>query len=140
MRSRSFTGFAILAFLFLVCKEPALAQHDRMQMAEGGFNLNYWFGVLEFPFLLIAVIYAFATARTLKGGKFGRGMNLIAWGFVVMAVGHLHMQIEHFYGINLFRKLLGEVPGNIAWFIALVLTWGLSGLGFHSIYKASKGE
>ena len=102
-------------------------------------NTSFLFSVMELPFLLIAVVFAFLTATALRGGKFGKGMYLVAWGFVVMAVGHLHMQIEHFYGVNLFKSILGNVVGSIAWFVALVATWGLSALGFYSIYKASKG-
>ena len=93
---------------------------------------------MELPFLFITVIFAFLTASALNGGKFGKGMYLVAWGFLVMAVGHLHMQVEHFYGFNLFKSVLGDTAGAVAWFIALVMTWGLSSLGFYSIYKASK--
>jgi hypothetical protein len=103
-------------------------------------NLSLLSGFMELPFLLISVFFAFATAQALKGGKFGKGMNMIAWGFVVMAVGHLHMQVEHIYGYNLFKHLLGEVGGTVAWFVALMITWGFSGLGFYSILKASKGK
>ncbi|RYG00225.1 MAG: hypothetical protein EOO02_15340 [Chitinophagaceae bacterium] len=103
-------------------------------------KMSYWSGLMELPFLLISVFFAFATANALKGGKFGKGMNLIAWGFVVMAVGHLHMQAEHFYGFNLFKILFGELGGTLAWFVALVVTWGFSGLGFYSMLKASKGQ
>jgi hypothetical protein len=102
-------------------------------------NASFLFSLMELPFLLIAVVFAFLTATSLNGGKFGKGMYMVAWGFVVMAIGHLHMQIEHFYGVNIFKSLLGDVAGSIAWFIALVATWGLSSLGFYSIYKASKG-
>jgi hypothetical protein len=97
-------------------------------------------GFMELPFLLISVFFAFATAHALKGGKFGRGMNMIAWGFVVMAVGHIHMQIEHIYNYNLFKDIFGETGGSLAWFIALIITWGFSGLGFYSLLKASKGK
>lgn len=110
--------------------------------ATGGHTsgaAGYWFSVMELPFLFISVFFAFLTAYALRGGRFGKGMNFMAWGFLVMAVGHLHMQIEHYYGFNLFKTLLGQTSGSIAWFIALVITWGLSGLGFWSIYKASKG-
>lgn len=102
-------------------------------------NTGYWFGIMELPFLFISVFFAFLTAYSLRGGKFGKGMTFMAWGFLVMAVGHLHMQIEHYYGFNLFKTILGSFSGSIAWFIALIVTWGLSGLGFWSIYKASKG-
>jgi hypothetical protein len=104
-----------------------------------GSSANYWFGVMELPFLFISVFFAFLTAYALRGGKFGKGMTYMAWGFLVMAVGHLHMQIEHYYGINIFKSLLGQISGSVAWFVALIVTWGLSGLGFWSIYKASKG-
>ena len=111
--------------------------HSTGMMATSGYS--HWFGLMELPFLFISVFFAFSTASALKGGKFGKGMNLVAWGFLVMAVGHLHMQIEHIYGVNLFQSLLGSFSGSIAWFLALIITWGLSGLGFYSIYKASKG-
>lgn len=116
-----------------------LLQANNAATATHAYNAGYWFGVMELPFLLISVFFAFMTANTMKGGKFGKGMRYMAWGFLVMAVGHLHMQVEHFYGFNLFKCLLGQISGSIAWFIALVLTWGLSGMGFYSIYKAGKG-
>ncbi len=82
--------------------------------------------------------YAFKTAVTLKGGAFGKGMTLMAWGFLVMGVGHLHMQIEHFMGVNLFNRLFGDTIGSAFWFVALIVTWLLSGMGFYSIYNVSK--
>jgi hypothetical protein len=134
----------IISLVFLSI--PVLAQSNcsvlqaNSPIASQTNKLSLLSGFMELPFLLISVVFAFATAQALKGGKFGKGMNLIAWGFVVMAVGHLHMQVEHIYGFNLFKYLLGETGGTIAWFIALVFTWGFSGLGFYSILKASKGK
>ena len=136
----------VTAGLVAVCSTTAqcqpgcgLLQVNSSAAATHANNMSYWFGVMELPFLFIAVLFAFMTAYAMKGGRFGKGMKFMAWGFLVMAVGHLHMQIEHYYGINIFKSLLGSMSGSIAWFIALVLTWGLSGLGFYSIYKASKG-
>jgi hypothetical protein len=117
----------------------SLLQVNNGAAAAHSSNMSYWFGIMELPFLFIAVLFAFLTAYALRGGKFGKGMTFMAWGFLVMAIGHLHMQIEHYYGINIFKTVLGQVSGSIAWFVALVVTWGLSGLGFYSIYKASKG-
>ena len=116
-----------------------LLQSNNAVTATHTYNAGYWFGVMELPFLFIAVFFAFLTAYALKGGRFGKGMRFMAWGFLVMAVGHLHMQIDHYYGFNLFKYVLGSFSGSIAWFFALILTWALSGLGFYSIYKASKG-
>lgn len=117
----------------------SLMQVNNGAAATHASNMSYWFGMMELPFLFIAVLFAFLTAHALKGGRFGKGMTFMAWGFLVMAIGHLHMQIEHYYGINILKDLLGSMSGSIAWFVALVVTWGLSGLGFYSIYKASKG-
>jgi hypothetical protein len=117
-----------------------LLQMDNIVIHGQTNKISYWSGFMELPFLFISVFFAFATAHALKGGKFGKGMNLIAWGFVVMALGHLHMQIEHFYGFNIFKSLFGEVGGTLVWFTALIITWGFSGLGFYSILKASKGK
>ncbi len=106
-------------------------------MTHETMNIQMWFAFLEIPFLLGAVIMAFLTARSLQGGVFGRGMSLIAWGLLVMAIGHLHMQIEHLLSYSLFQHLFGAVGGTIAWFVALMVTWLLTGLGFFNLYKAS---
>ena len=116
-----------------------LLQASNAAAETHSYSMGYWFGIMELPFLFIAVFFAFLTANALKGGRFGKGMTYMAWGFLVMAVGHLHMQIEHYYGFNLFKTIFGGFSGSIAWFAALIVTWGLSGLGFYSIYKASKG-
>lgn len=124
----------LIAILFCLLPRLSWAQEH----ASHGPSEAEIFGLLELPFLLIAIVFSFMTARNLKGGKFGSGMNLLAWGFLVMAVGHLHMQMDHLFGYNLFNNILGSTIGRYAWFIALILTWGLSALGFFKIYKASK--
>jgi hypothetical protein len=129
----------------LLCTIPAIAAFSQQSpMDEGHMHgptgIGFWFGFMELPFLFICVIFAFMTASALKGGKFGKGMKLMAWGFVVMAVGHLHMQVDHFYHFNLFNLLFGEMGGSLAWFLALVVTWLLSAAGFYSMYKAGKGR
>lgn len=96
------------------------------------------FGLLEMPFLAIALIFSFLTATQLKGGKFGSGMTFLAWGFVVMALGHLHMQISHIFDYNIFQTIFGKSIGNYIWYVALILTWALSAFGFYKIYKACK--
>lgn len=96
--------------------------------------------LLELPFLFGCVYFAFRTAYQLKGGIFGAGMQLLAWGFLVMAVGHLHLQIAEYTGFNLFENVVGPTAGTVLWIVALLLTWGLSGAGFYKIYRASKGR
>ncbi len=105
-----------------------------------GMSIDQWFSLLELPFLLICIYYAFKTASALKGGAFGKGMTLMAWGFLVMAVGHLNMQLMHHFDFDIFSRLFGNLGGKIAWFVALVITWALSGLGFYSIYNVSKAK
>lgn len=97
------------------------------------------FGLLELPFLFLCVFFATMTAKVMKGGKFGKGMTYLSWGFIVMAVGHLHMQIDHLFQFNLFSSILGQYLGQIVWYIALVLTWTFSFIGFYKIYSAGKG-
>ena len=99
---------------------------------------NVVFGFLEIPFLILCIYFAFRTAGVLRGGIFGRGMGMLAWGFFVMAVGHLHMQMEHLLGLNLFVWALGDRIGGAIWIVALMLTWALSGIGFYRIYSASR--
>lgn len=128
-----------VALMFLSFAFPLLAQDAHA--GHGSDSLDFtalWFNILELPFLILCIVYAFLTAKTLKGGVFGSGMNLMAWGFLVMAVGHMHMQIEHLFGLNIFAALLGDSLGKIVWVVALIVTWGLSGFGFYRLYKASK--
>lgn len=98
-----------------------------------------WFSLVEIPALFVAVVFGFLTARALRGGKLGTGMTLIAWGFLVMAVGHLHMQADIHFGFNLFNTLFGSSVGAVVWFVALVVTWTLTGLGFFKLYRAGSG-
>ena len=101
-------------------------------------DLADWFGILELPFLLITVAFAFLTARNLRGGVFGRGMALLAAGFLIMAVGHLHLQLKHFFDLDIFTVLFDEPVGSLAWFLAHVLTRALSAIGFYSIDSSAK--
>lgn len=114
----------------------AFGSSDEVVQSQSYFNIIL--SMIEIPFLAIAVVFSFITSEKLKGGKFGTGMKYLAWGFLVMAVGHLHMQMDHLFGFNLFNSLLGDILGKTAWFAALIVTWGLSSFGFYNIYKASK--
>ena len=127
----SISTYAQVSIPLLQATPAAMTDHAM----EGG----NWTAILELPFLLVSVFFAFATAAKMKDGKFGKGMKLLAWGFLVMAVGHLHMQVQQFTGINLFEYLLGKKSGSIAWSSALLVTWGLSALGLYYIYNASRG-
>ena len=104
-----------------------------------GSDTSVIFGVLELPFLFIAVFFAYRVAAKLKGGSFGAGMLLLAWGFLVMAVGHLSMQVERYTHINLFKSIFGDTLGDIVWIVALVVSWTLSAYGFQRIYRSASG-
>jgi hypothetical protein len=132
------TAKRLFTFLLLLVSLAAFSQHDSETHSTASDSFNFWFGLLEIPFLIFVIALSFIVSNSLKGGKFGAGMSLIAWGFLVMAIGHIHMQVEHITGYNLFQDLLGETGGRISWFAALITTWGLSGLGFYKIYKASR--
>ncbi len=138
-------AFVIIITVFTLYSGMLLAQgstvdgENHLHMQDKS-DVSFWFGLMELPFLFICVVFAFMTANALKGGKFGKGMNLLAWGFLVMAIGHLHMQLDHFYNFNLFRSWFGGMGGSLAWFVALVITWLLSAAGYYSMYKAGKGR
>ncbi len=129
--------YLLLALGFIFMNQTLFAQ-EHTTHSSNALGAEQIFGLLEMPFLAIALVFSFLTATNLKGGKFGSGMTLLAWGFVVMALGHLHMQIAHIFNYNIFKNIFGDTLGNYIWFIALILTWGLSALGFFKIYKASK--
>lgn len=135
MGMRTFVGRAALGLAVLPATlVPALA-HDNLQAT---MHASYTLGLLEIPFLAVAIGYSLRTASALKGGVFGRGMTLMAGGLVVMAIGHIIMMLEMYFGINVLDLVFGSVLGGILWVAALVLSWGLMGVGFHSIYAASK--
>ncbi len=124
---------------YVLDAEPGLAVCGLALPAQQQSNsFVLWFGFLELPFLALCIFFAFRTANALKGGVFGAGMALMAWGFLVMGVGHLHLQFASLTGINIFNQLLGQAGGTTIWIIALIITWTLSGLGFYNIYRASR--
>lgn len=128
-------SFPILIVLLLAGPSHGMSEEGPAGMSTA----STIFALLEIPFLLFCMIFAFLSARQLKGGVFGTGMTLMAWGFLIMGVGHLHMQMEAHLGFNLFQTLFGAAGGQYAWFIALLATWTLSGLGFQRIYRAARG-
>ena len=128
----SITAFAQINFNFLQITHPAITKNH--------VHTDHWFVIMELPLMIFSVFFAFATAAKMKHAQFQRGMKLIAWGFLVMAIGHAHMQFEHFTGINLFETVLGETGGHIAWVIGLLSTWGLSALGLYTIFKCAEAN
>ena len=87
----------ILGFFFLSTYAQAsfpLLQATHAAMTDHAIEGGNWTAIVELPFLLVSVFFAFAAAAKMKDGKFGKGMRLLAWGFLVMAIGHLHMQIQ----------------------------------------------
>src|SRR6476469_8038510 len=138
-----FLIFGILSFFSIGLYGQSgceILQVTHPAMTNGTSNNGHWFGIVELPFMLLCVFFAFATAIQLKNGKFAKGMRFLAWGFLVMAIGHLHMQVEQFTGINLFARLLGENGGSIIWSVALLATWSFSALGLYYVYKASRPD
>jgi preprotein translocase subunit SecG len=126
----------ILMVIFFICS-IAVAQ-----MADKGSDqtMKQWYGVIEIPFLLLAVVLSIMTAYEFKGGALGKGMMFLAIGLLVMAVGHIHMQLQKFLNFDIFDLLFGKIGGNIAWVIALIITWGCTAYGFYSLYKAGKSK
>ena len=129
------TNNILPTLLLTLLATPAFAQDHVQHTTDAGAE---FFGLLELPLLIMAIVFSFFTAKNLKGGKFGNGIKLLAWGFLVMAIGHLHMQVDHLFNYNLFTELMGASIGEYAWYAALILTWSLSAYGFYKIYKASK--
>jgi hypothetical protein len=119
-----------LAAALLAAATPLAAQGHSLEGSSA-------YALIELPALAVAVVFGFLTARALRGGRLGDGMALIAWGFLVMAVGHLHMQGEVLFGFNLFETLFGRSLGEAIWVIALLVTWTLTGFGFYRLYRAS---
>jgi hypothetical protein len=124
--------FALFALTF-AASVPAVSQQMPMEPSL----TDHWYSIIEIPALLAAVVFGFLTARALRGGRLGTGMQLIAWGFLVMAVGHMHMQGEAIFGFNLFSVIFGSAGGEVVWIAALLVTWTLTGLGFFRLYQAS---
>lgn len=124
---------AALSLAALNVPSPLPAQ-DHAASPPGGPD---WLALVELPVLATAVVFGFLTAGALRGGRLGTGMILIAWGFLVMAVGHLHMQMQAVFGFDLFHALFGSAGGHGVWVAVLVVTWSLTATGFYRLYRAS---
>lgn len=115
---------------------PAFAQmHSGTHVM---FNSHVVLGMLEIPFLALALFYSLRTASAMRGGIFGRGMALMAGGLLVMGIGHFLMLADTALGIDVLTSFFGGTFSSILWVAALVASWALMGTGFHSIYKASR--
>src|SRR5256885_12997486 len=97
--------------------------------------MTTWFTVLELPFLLVAIIFGFLIARTVRSSKIGRGMTFIALGSLVMAIGRIIMIVNGLVKEQILSVIMGEVGGAWAWLVALCTSWLFYGLGFIDIYK-----
>ena len=95
MRLPPVCATVLLLILGVLILEPTDLYAQESHASAAG---NGWFGLLELPFLALCIFFAFVTARALKGGIFGRGMLLLAWGFLVMAVGHLCTNLTSLIG------------------------------------------
>jgi hypothetical protein len=131
------TSLTLAAAGALLMVSPVHAQMQHGGMHPGLTN-SVLLGMLELPFLGIALFYSLRTASAMRGGIFGRGMALVAGGMLVMGIGHFLMLADSGFGIDVLTVSLGPTWSGVAWIAALVASWGLTGTGFHSIYKASR--
>jgi len=128
----------VLLTIGIVSSAAALLPQESYAMDSALADIKTWFGIVELPFLFGAVLFGFLTASVMRGGRFGTGMALIAWGSLVMGAGHIHMQVDYLFQLNLFNNMFGKIAGSVVWVVALITAWALSGFGFYQIYSASK--
>lgn len=134
-RRRSSTPWLALAMFFLTFLPLLWFISEKTDLLS---DIHIWFVIVELPFLFTAVFFGFMTANALKGGVFGQGIRLMAWGFLVMGAAHFHLMVTRLFGYDLFAKVFGDVGGTFVVMVILAMTWTLSGLGFYRIYRISK--
>ncbi|MGI9544498.1 MAG: hypothetical protein ACR2MX_14655, partial [Cyclobacteriaceae bacterium] len=75
---RTLTNTKSLKLLLSTIALMSLSHYGQAQDAGGdAITIKEWFGILELPFLLVCLFFAFRTAQALKGGVFGEGMSLL---------------------------------------------------------------
>lgn len=116
---------------------PAFAQ-THSTGAHPTLDSHLVLGMLEIPFLALALFYSLRTASAMRGGIFGRGMALMAGGLLLMGVGHVLMLADTALGVDVLTSVFGGTLSAVLWVAALVASWALTGTGFHSIYKATR--
>ncbi len=133
--------FAMIAcFVAFLCASGALwAQIDpSIAIADHGTGQGiYYDSLIELPFLILAVALGIISTRYHVTGALKTGIVYIVAGLVIMSIGHLHMQVEHIWGINIFRSVLGETAGKAIWAMALIISWSMSAYGFRSLTLSS---
>lgn len=107
-------------------------------MAMSSLKFEEWFGFVEIVFLVVCIYYSFKTARKLKGGVFGSGMIHIAWGFVILGIGHVISQLAYIFEVDLLALILKQQQGKITEILIFVFAWGVITLGFMKIYQMTK--
>ncbi|WP_447602988.1 PAS domain S-box protein [Nitrospira sp. Nam80] len=102
--------------------------------------MEAWLVLLELPFLLLATIFSFLTARRTKNSLVGNGMVFIATGSLIMASGHVIMIVDGILQQHILADVFGKASGASAWLLALSSSWLLYGFGFYKIYQDLPGK
>ncbi len=128
----------IIFWLNFICL--AVAQPTSKLLLKAAFH----FQLIEIPVLFITVTFAVLAATLLRSTKqvvdirkISRGMFALAVGYIIMGIGHLVMQANRLFSIDVFDSLFGNAGGPIAWYTTLVFIWISSSLGFYWIIQSS---
>lgn len=100
----------------------------------GGRDLLEWLGVLELPFLLVCLVYAWLSTRAMQDGILGRGLRYLLWGLILLTLLHICTQ---FLGIIGWQS--AEWPFYAGFRSLLYIgVWGCFAFGFYHLYQVSK--
>ena len=83
-----------------------------------------------------AALMAFASARTYREGRLGKGMTWVAVGMTIMAFGHLILVVRRTAKFDPLG-FLGTTGSILAFFCAVFASFIASALGFWLIRRAS---
>ena len=111
-------------------RSPKLAAADAASFSQ----VDVWVELAQCAVMLLVTMVAFRTAASLKGGFFGPGMGLFAWGIAILALAQAAELALRRFGVPLPPAVL-EISQLVLW----ITSWALFGGGFHQISRASRG-
>ncbi len=98
---------------------------------------NLFLNLFEVVAGFAAALMAFASARTYREGRLGKGMTWVAVGMLIMAFGHLILVVRRTAKVDPL-SFLGDTGSIIAFFLAVFASFIASALGFWLIRRASQ--
>ena len=131
--------FGLIFFCMCLIIFPQLVYSQQAALVSWqDWGISTWLGFIEFPFLFASIFYSFKTADAFRGSKLGDGAHLLAYGFIIMTLSQVNLQLRTFFELDMLAWIFSPNVSGIVWFLGLIAMWALFAMGVFRIYQSHK--